>query len=152
MNFHSRSIDHACIDPCGKLVKISPYCLLWVELRPKVCDGFLACALGIVVLVTSRDGDDYLFGGPFVAEGDVVVQELAPRAENHCEVELVGGDDVAVEFGDRLAEEAGVGKVQEWLALTVLVAGWGSPEDVGVGFAPFCVFLVVCTAVNGSID
>jgi hypothetical protein len=78
-------------------------------LRAEVGDGFVSCAFGVEVVVASGDEDHLLFGVAFVAQGDVVVQELAPGAEQHREVEFIGDYDVALEFGDGFAQEAWIG-------------------------------------------
>lgn len=81
-----------------------------------------------------------------------MIEELSPSAEEHGEVEFVGNDDIAIQFGDGFAEKSGIGQVEKRLAFSIFVASRSSPGDVGVGFSPITVFQVVAASVDGPDD
>lgn len=121
-------------------------------MRSEVSDGLIPCAFGVKILVASGDSDNNLFSIAFVAESDIVVQELSPRPKKHCEVEFVGNNFVVFKFGDGLTQEARIGQILERDVFAILVPCGGLPLDVGVRFPPVGMLLIVVAPIDVPDD
>ena len=83
-NLLSGAIDHASVNPSGKLIEIGPNFLGGVVLRSEVSDGLIACAFLIEIVITSRHAYHHLLGIAFLTQGYIVVEELPPGSPEHC--------------------------------------------------------------------
>jgi len=152
VDFHGGAVDHTGIDPGGELVDIGSNRLFGVVFWPEIGDRLFSGACLIVIIIASWDWNGHLLGVSLIAERDIVVEELPPRAEQHRQVELVRYHDISLQLWNRFAEESGIGQVLNRFALAVFVASWSSSGYVGIGFSPIGMFEVVAAAVDTAHD